>query len=119
MQDGYGEKTGYAGSNGGGYHNLEMEETSLDDLMSPFEPEARVSVSNEMKSDAENSANGLFSYVSDKALEGWAFVIDGYNRLNQRVDERCSETELPQNAGSNLAKIGGMAAILNSRGGRC
>ena len=111
--------TGYAGSIDGGYHNLEMEETSLDDLMSPFEPEARVSVSNEMKSDAENSANGLFSYVSDKALEGWAFVIDGYNRLNQRVDERCSETELPQNAGGNLAKIGGMAAILNSRGGRC
>ena len=111
--------TGYAGSTDGGYRNLEIKETSLYDLISPFEPEARVSVSNEMKSDAENSANGLFSYVSDKALEGWAFVIDGYNRLCQRVDERCGETELPQNAGSNLAKIGGMAAILNSRGGRC
>ena len=103
-------------SKGEVYRILDVE-TSLDEL-SVFGPEARASISKEMKSDAENSENGYLSYISDKLVDGWEFLKDGYNRFKQKIDERCNKTEPKQNAASSLSKIGGMNAILNSRGGR-
>lgn len=101
---------------GEGYRTLDVE-TSLDDLQK-IKPEEREDISKEMRNDAENSAKGYFYFISDKLQEGWTFVKDGYNQFMQKIDERYNKTEPKQNAASSLSKIGGVNAILNSRGGR-